>query len=376
MAHYKAGRMHDAVQAQVAALNATTALGGTGSADEVDDLNRLGLFLSALGDFAAAATALDRAYSLAPENREIVSNFGVALTRNGQQEKAIRAFLKARRLAPEDPNVLDGLARACGYSGDLAEARRYGEEALVMKDRQCTDSGGVPLPDGPPPPFDPARPEQNVIAFSLWGDAPRYTDGALRNVAEAGRLYPGWRCRFYVDSSVPEATVTQLASGGAAIVRMPQHKNFYEGLFWRFLAADDDSVSRFLVRDSDSVINPREQAAVEEWLASDRYFHVMRDYYTHTELILAGLWGGVGGILPIRKLISVFTRGGTSGAITRIVDQIFLRQSIWPIVRGSLMTHDSRHRVLEARDFPAHATLPADRHVGQNDAAVRARKPN
>ena len=62
----------------------------------------------------------------------------------------------------------------------------------------------------------------------------------------------------------------QLASGGVDIVRMPRHRNFYEGLFWRFRVAEDDTVRRFLVRDCDAVINPREQAAVEEWLSSDR----------------------------------------------------------------------------------------------------------
>lgn len=365
--------MHDAVQAQVAVLNATAAQNGAGSADEVDDLNRLGLFLYALKDFASAETALERARALAPRNPEIITNLGVVLARNRRFEEATQAFLEARRLAPEDPNVLDGLASASGHGGKFEEARRYGEEALVMKDRQCAEPGAAAPPDEPPPPFDPTRPERNVIAFSLWGDAPRYIDGARRNVAEAGRLYPGWRCRFYVDPTVPEAAVKQLTSGGADIVRMPRHRNFFEGLFWRFRVAEDDSVSRFLVRDCDAVVNSREQAAVEEWLASDRHFHVMRDNHTHTELILAGLWGGVGGILPIRKLISDFTRGRTRGAVTRTVDQIFLRQHIWPRVRGSLMTHDGLHRVLGAQDFPTHAALPAGHHVGQNEAAGRDR---
>lgn len=373
MTHYAAGRMHDAVQAQVAALNATTTLKGQGSPEEVDDLNRLGLFLFALGDYGAAVTALERARSLAPQNPEIVTNLGVVQTRNGQYEDATRTFLEARPLAPEDPNILDGLASACGHAGNIAEASRYGEESLAMKDRQAAATGAVSLPGEPPVAFDRSQPERNVIAFSLWGDAPRYLDAALRNVEEAARLYPAWRCRFYLDPTVPEATVEQLAADGADIVPMPRHRNFYEGLFWRFRVAEDDAIDRFLVRDCDAVVNPREQAAVEEWLASDRYFHVMRDDPSHTELILAGMWGGVGNILPIRKLIADFSGGGAGGAIVRTIDQIFLRRLVWPIVRQSVMTHDSLHRVLSARDFPAGTALPSGHHVGQNEAAVQNR---
>ena len=33
-------------------------------------------------------------------------------------------------------------------------------------------------------------------------------------------------------------------------------------------------------------------------LASSCWFHAMRDWYTHTDLLLAGMWGGVGNVLP------------------------------------------------------------------------------
>ena len=45
----------------------------------------------------------------------------------------------------------------------------------------------------------------------------------------------------------------------------------------------------YWVRDADSVVNVREKVAVEEWLASTRHFHLMRDHYDHSELVLAGM---------------------------------------------------------------------------------------
>ena len=46
--------------------------------------------------------------------------------------------------------------------------------------------------------------EMNVISFSLWGDNPKYTIGAIKNAMLAKDIYPGWICRFYLGRSVPE----------------------------------------------------------------------------------------------------------------------------------------------------------------------------
>lgn len=42
-------------------------------------------------------------------------------------------------------------------------------------------------------------------------------------------------------------------------------------------------------RDADSRIIPREEAAVREWLTTDRIFHVMRDHPYHCTPILGGI---------------------------------------------------------------------------------------
>ena len=43
-----------------------------------------------------------------------------------------------------------------------------------------------------------------LITFSLWGQDPKYTHGALRNAELAKEIYPGWKCRFYLGASVPK----------------------------------------------------------------------------------------------------------------------------------------------------------------------------
>ena len=118
------------------------------------------------------------------------------------------------------------------------------------------------------------------------------------------------------------------------------------------------------MRDADSVVNVRECVAVEEWLASDRHFHVMRDNYEHGELILAGMWGGVRGALPPIGPWAQQYLASRTDLPGRTADQEFLRSQLWPTIRTSVMTHDSQFSFGERRDFPAVGRLPAGCFVG------------
>ena len=45
---------------------------------------------------------------------------------------------------------------------------------------------------------------KKIISFSLWGDNPKYTIGAINNAKLSQSIYPDWICRFYCGKSVPE----------------------------------------------------------------------------------------------------------------------------------------------------------------------------
>ncbi|MHC4391072.1 MAG: hypothetical protein ACYS22_07105, partial [Planctomycetota bacterium] len=146
-----------------------------------------------------------------------------------------------------------------------------------------------------------------VIAFSLWGDKPRYTVGAVRNAELARTIYPGWICRFYVGSSVPEDTIRALEAFENADVRQLQEPGDWRGMLWRFLPASEPEVEVFLSRDADSRLGGRERAAVEEWLQSGKGVHVMRDHPEHGAPILGGMWGARRGRIPgLRALLTAF----------------------------------------------------------------------
>jgi len=306
--------------------------------------------------------------------------------RLGRWQEVIRYSQAAQSLSGKllsGSNALmlyDTLAHAHGELGQWDEARHHGLQALNMRAERFSSEPVIALPEpGPLPPLPSAQTrERNIIAFSLFGGNPKYCEPAVLNVQEQQRLYPHWVCRFYVDASVPESVIGRLRACGAQVVLVEGAAAQWPGPMWRFLALDDRQAHRVIFRDADSVISQREAGAVQQWLASGKRFHVMRDWSSHTELILAGLWGVVTGSLPpLDQLMQHFMSAPLESR--HFADQFFLRRFVWPYARQSLLQHDSLFGFMDGIAFPDGAR-PSERfHVGisQNPLfAARCNLPN
>jgi hypothetical protein len=165
---------------------------------------------------------------------------------------------------------------------------------------------------------------KKVISFSLWGDNPKYTIGAIKNAELIDTIYPGWIGRFYCGKSVPIDIIEILKTYTNVEVIEMEENGDWSGMFWRFYACEDSDV--MISRDTDSRLNLREKNAVDEWLNSDKDFHIMRDHPYHNALILGGMWGVRNGILKnIVDLIKNYNKGDFWQ-----VDQNFLREQICP----------------------------------------------
>ena len=143
---------------------------------------------------------------------------------------------------------------------------------------------------------------KKIISYSLWGDNPKYTIGAVRNAELTPIIYPGWVSRFYCGESVPTEIIKTLISLPNTEVIMMDVDGDWTGMFWRFYACEDSDI--VLSRDTDSRLSLREKLAVDEWLSSDKDFHIMRDHPHHTVPILGGMWGCRNGIIRNIGLIN------------------------------------------------------------------------
>lgn len=186
-----------------------------------------------------------------------------------------------------------------------------------------------------------------IISFSLWGKKAFYLNGALLNYALQPEIYPGWKCRFYIDETVPNEFIEQVPN--AEIIEMDKSDGNY-GLFWRFEPLKDDSIERFIVRDTDSRLNLREADAVREWEESGKEFHIMRDNIQHAVPICGGMWGATNEFISKIKndydeLLTGYLEGLTFDQLYKFrgkyfnTDQPFLWKYIWPKVVNSHLAH-------------------------------------
>jgi hypothetical protein len=192
---------------------------------------------------------------------------------------------------------------------------------------------------------------KNVVAYSLWGDHPMYWIGAIKNIEAVNKYFPGWTCRFYIDKNSKSELIDTIKGDNVEVV-LVESKDSFHGMFWRFWASEDPDVDIFLSRDCDSRFSDREVSAINEWLESDKDFHIMRDHPYHTVPILGGMWGCRNGIMReigLSKMIESWNQFQRKG-----IDQDFLGSCVYPLVYKIAMEHSEFNLNFggEIRPFP------------------------
>jgi len=194
---------------------------------------------------------------------------------------------------------------------------------------------------------------KKIISFSVYGSNPKYTEAVLKNIDLQPEIYPGWKCRVYYDLTVPPEMIDKLEDkqeeGKVELYEKPKAQG-HLGMFWRFEPLKDISIERFIVRDSDSRLNIREAAAVQEWEESGKEFHIMRDHPQHGAYICGGMWGATQKFIQKEKdlfdnevkshLSSIpFTKIYSDRGAYFNTDQPWLWKYIWPKIINTHIAH-------------------------------------
>ncbi len=194
---------------------------------------------------------------------------------------------------------------------------------------------------------------RKVISFSIFGDNPKYTQGAIENAKLQPKIYPGWKCRFYIHTpSVPKSIIRKLSAMNCELFfrTEPIVTNNYPGMFWRIEVFKDKEVGRFIVRDTDSRLSEREKVCVDEWIESKKNFHIIRDHPHHGARIMGGMWGATriaGGKFSYNKKFQEFKKLFPFGDMNKTRkgggNQHFLAEMIYPLIKDDVIIHDNYH---------------------------------
>ena len=211
---------------------------------------------------------------------------------------------------------------------------------------------------------------KKVISFSVYGSDKKYTAGTTHNINYAKKYYPGWTCRFYCKEDVD--ILESLCESDCEVAILDSK---IPPMFWRFFTADDPNVSAMIVRDTDSLVNPREAAAVQEWLQSNNKLHLMHDCKSgHWSDVMGGMWGIKNplGFSMVEKIDDFCKEKQYKFKYSQ--DQTFLSKKILPLYKDSCIDHHfnpDQSKYSYSVPFPKHEPLEFGSFVGQRISMIQ-----
>jgi len=178
---------------------------------------------------------------------------------------------------------------------------------------------------------------KRIISYSLWGNIPRYTQGAIRNVETAADFYPDWECWVYCAKDVSFDIIQKLNRFPNTKVITTLENGDWKFTTKRFIAISEENVERVMFRDCDNRFSEREVKAVEAWIESNKTLHVMKDHPYHGGFpILAGQWGLSNGFKHDMKALLASYKNVEQYHY----DQIFLMNYVWKYYGNDSIIHD------------------------------------
>lgn len=180
---------------------------------------------------------------------------------------------------------------------------------------------------------------KRVFSFSLFGSAEKYWHGLLVNIDVIQKNFPGWEVYVWYGGGTPDDIVSKIKE--IPIVKLiPTNETGLINMSYRFFSIDDPEVEVAIIRDADSRVYERDRMCIQEFVNSNKLFHIIRDHPNHHHRIMGGMWGIKKGLLH-KKLQDIFIEWRQTNTATEFWnDMDFLRDIFYPAVIPVAMIHD------------------------------------
>jgi protein O-GlcNAc transferase len=199
---------------------------------------------------------------------------------------------------------------------------------------------------------------KKVFSFSLFGTKQIYWRGMIKNIELIHEYFPEWYIYIWIGDGVSEDTILELHQK-KNVVLLPTNQSGLINMSYRFFSIDDPDVEVMCVRDADSRVNQRDKACIEDFVNSNKLFHIIRDHPNHHHPIMGGMWGIKKDLLQI-KLQDAFHAWKTKHQATEFWnDMDFLKQFFYPHVLPYAIIHDE-YQTLESPELHMPFHIPLD----------------
>lgn len=162
-----------------------------------------------------------------------------------------------------------------------------------------------------------------VFSFCLYGTEPNYYTGLLENIGLIKEYYPTFSIIVYKGPCDPtwvlpeEVEVVETGVGGVI------------NMLYRWIPLRTRDVG--FVRDADSRIDARDRWCIDEFLKSNKDYHVIRDHMWHTSRIMGGTFGWKRCIPDLEiSLDREIAYGG---------DELELVEKVYPLIKPDILVH-------------------------------------
>jgi hypothetical protein len=182
---------------------------------------------------------------------------------------------------------------------------------------------------------------KKIFSYCVYKANPKYTIGAIKNCEQYVEQYKNFMILFFVRNDVPEEIIKKIKEIGGTVIKTLFVPDWFM-MFARFLPSES---SQFLSsRDTDCRLILREKVVNEQFMCSNKNFHIIRDHPYHTTEILGGMWSVQNlNFDKIRfAMLDFCLKNDTNPNVSMGHDQNFLTNYIWPHLNKELiMAHDN-----------------------------------
>ena len=173
-----------------------------------------------------------------------------------------------------------------------------------------------------------------AISFCLFGNKPKYTRGIVENLKIIREKLPEFCVYIFLGTGVPDEVITECESfPHVHIVRSTEADMVLPALRICYPVEADI----LFARDADSRINARDLWVMNEFMKSNKSFHIVRDHVCHVAKIMAGLCGRRRSVQPA----IMFEKWKVGELFYYGTDEVFLENVVYPQVAQDALFHCS-----------------------------------